>query len=236
MSGLEQFAPLCVSQPPKVGCLVAVVSKCPAEGTQVSPLCHHDCCMDMDVRETNRRPFGLRLFCCTWKGEVQPDPYRCLQQQGVLLLLIAESPAAARVRDQEGQLQPSPAAGQAGPGTPCAELRGLVLPRRVCTRDCAGSVCQERVCSWGHPWVKLAAPLSVFPVITPAALCLCELELHLVWRVYQVQHLHLHLLVLPGACVLKVWLKSEQGNTAHDAWEEPACATDTSPVCRTSGK
>lgn len=82
MWGPECSATLSVSKPPKVGCLVAVGAKCPGKGTQRSSLCHRDCSRGMYVREMYKRPFGLTVVYCTWKGEVQQvlGRYHCLQQ------------------------------------------------------------------------------------------------------------------------------------------------------------
>lgn len=128
------------------------------------------------------------------------------------------------LQDQEGQLQPSPAArGWQAWAPPRTELQRLAPPKRVCARDLGWRcVCQGRVCSWGHSWVKLAAPLSVFPV--PAAVRPSWPELRLGLSVYQVQDLKAGWFYLEHEC-FKAWLKSERGSTSRDAQGRTSCAT-----------
>lgn len=90
-------------------------SKCPAKGSRGSALCHCICSRDVDLREMGRRPFGPRVVCCAWKGEAQQVLGSITVYSNKVFCCCSY---LSLLQDQEGQLQPSPAAWAGKPGHP----------------------------------------------------------------------------------------------------------------------
>lgn len=140
-------------------------------------------------------------------------------------LATAPGRASCSHLGQEAQLQPSPAAREGE-----SRLGWEISTAQTCLCQAAGPA---KGLLLGSLLGKACSFLISFPLIAPAPLL--WLELHLALRVSQVQDPKAGWFY-PDNVYFKVWIKSGQGNTAHDAWGKPSPVTCDSSACRNSGE
>lgn len=164
------------------------------------------------------------MVWCSWKGGAQQVLGRshCSQQGGLWPLLLAEPPAATWARRHSS---PSPAAREGE-----SRLGWEISTAQTCLCQAAGPA---KGLLLGSLLGKACSFLISFPLIAPAPLL--WLELHLALKVSQVQDPKAGWFYHDNVC-FKVWIKSGQGNAAHDAWGKPSPVTCDSSACRNSGE